>query len=199
MSEEGIKHRYECWLKSLDEWCAKHKGITREQGVSLLFDDTAYNPRGGRDLVRMIDLLSWADATQFQVLFHQTSKETSDEKPRETCRCCGCPVANERDWDTYGEGEGNHLCWGPGYESMGCCDAETALDMARNELVACKDALAYRDALVQRLEKSASRWEIAISPQLALMLGSTLDPNDPMIDWIKECNRLADEILNVNP
>jgi hypothetical protein len=37
------------------------------------------------------------------------------------------------------------------------------------------------------------RWRhYASSPQTALMMGSELDPNDQEVDWLEECNRLAD-------
>lgn len=39
----------------------------------------------------------------------------------------------------------------------------------------------------------AMRWRyFASSPQTALMMGSKLDPNDMSVDWVAECNRLAD-------
>lgn len=28
------------------------------------------------------------------------------------CEHCGYPKATDEDWKTYGEGEGEHLCWG---------------------------------------------------------------------------------------
>lgn len=44
--------------------------------------------------------------------------------------------------------------------------------------------------------KNSARWLFyASSPQTALMLGSRLDPNDPNVSWVKECNKLADEYL----
>ena len=43
---------------------------------------------------------------------------------------------------------------------------------------------------------NTARWMFyAKSPQTALMLGSKLDPNDETIDWVSECNRLADIIM----
>ena len=39
----------------------------------------------------------------------------------------------------------------------------------------------------------AARWRyFASSPQTAILLGSRLDPNDTKVDWVSECNRLAD-------
>lgn len=56
------------------------------------------------------------------------------------------------------------------------------------------------DALMKELRsdlfRNNLRWiEYAKSPQTALMLGSNLDPNDDTVDWVKECNRLADSII----
>lgn len=45
-------------------------------------------------------------------------------------------------------------------------------------------------------QRDSLRWQFyAASPQTALMLGSKLDPNDDTIDWVAECNRLADDIM----
>jgi hypothetical protein len=41
----------------------------------------------------------------------------------------------------------------------------------------------------------AKRWKHFASNQTALMLGSDLDPNDETIDWLQECNRLADNLI----
>ena len=41
------------------------------------------------------------------------------------------------------------------------------------------------------------RWKFyASSPQTALMLGSEKDPNDESVDWVEECNRLADGLID---
>jgi hypothetical protein len=49
-------------------------------------------------------------------------------------------------------------------------------------------------------EKDKKRWKLyASSPQTALMLGSTLNPNDESVDWIAECNQLADSAMNKEP
>ena len=51
--------------------------------------------------------------------------------------------------------------------------------------------------LKERLAKAredAKRWRrFASSPQTALMLGSPLNPNLKIVDWVVECNRLIDE------
>lgn len=48
----------------------------------------------------------------------------------------------------------------------------------------------FLDAMMQ----DAKRWRYyASSPQTALMLGSTLDPNDHSVDWAAESSRLADQ------
>lgn len=51
-------------------------------------------------------------------------------------------------------------------------------------------------ALLRPAWESADRWAFfSRSPQTALMLGSVLDPNDTTIDWLVECNRLADAAI----
>lgn len=48
----------------------------------------------------------------------------------------------------------------------------------------------------------AERWQFFASAQLALMLGSKLDPNDPSMTleaWKLECDRLADAIMKESP
>jgi hypothetical protein len=48
-------------------------------------------------------------------------------------------------------------------------------------------------ASVNGSPSDAARWRyFASSPQTALMLDSKLDPNDESVDWVAECNRLAD-------
>ena len=47
--------------------------------------------------------------------------------------------------------------------------------------------------LTEEEARDAARWRaFASSPQTAMMLGSTLDPTDEHVDWLAECNRLAD-------
>lgn len=70
--KDGFYDRYTAWLKVLDEWCLKHK-ITRESAVSILYDDSAYNPDGGKDLVRAKDLY-WAEGNEFVAQFYKESK-----------------------------------------------------------------------------------------------------------------------------
>lgn len=46
--------------------------------------------------------------------------------------------------------------------------------------------------------RDAARWRrFADSPQTALMLGSTRDPNEVGVDWRAECDRLADAAAGV--
>ena len=55
------------------------------------------------------------------------------------------------------------------------------------------NAEATRPCLAEEEARDAKRWRIvAGSPQTAMMLGSTLDPTAESIDWLAECNRLAD-------
>ena len=55
--------------------------------------------------------------------------------------------------------------------------------------------LAERDAL----RANAERWQhFASLPQTALMLGTNLDPNDTTVDWLVECNRLADAAIDAD-
>jgi len=78
---DGFHQRYKAWLERLDEWCAKHK-ITRESAVSILYDDSAYNPDGGEDLVRAKDLY-WAEGNEFvgEFLFSNEPNHLTNEKP----------------------------------------------------------------------------------------------------------------------
>ena len=46
-----------------------------------------------------------------------------------------------------------------------------------------------------QLRVDANRWRAFACNQTALMLGSKLDPNDATVDWLQECNRLADAII----
>lgn len=62
-----------------------------------------------------------------------------------------------------------------------CLDAKAALQNAEYEL----------------LKADAARWRFYCCNQTAMMLGSNLDPHDHSIDWVKECNRLADEIIGL--
>jgi hypothetical protein len=49
---------------------------------------------------------------------------------------------------------------------------------------------------IKEIIKNHERWLFyASSPQTALMLGSDKDPNDKTINWIKECNKLADKFI----
>ena len=65
----GFEHRYEAWLETLDKWCAKHK-ITRESAVSILYNDSPYNPDGAEDLVIAKDLY-WAEGDDFVREFYE--------------------------------------------------------------------------------------------------------------------------------
>lgn len=52
------------------------------------------------------------------------------------------------------------------------------------------------EALDEGGVRNARRWVFyASSPQTALMLGTKLDPNDNSVDWVKECNRLANAAM----
>lgn len=55
-------------------------------------------------------------------------------------------------------------------------------------------------AALNSLGKDAARWQFfAKSAQTALMLGSDKDPNDDSVDWLEECNRLADDVMRDRP
>lgn len=57
--EEILDSWYRSWLITLDEWCDRHL-ITREQAISILFDDTRLNPNpDGPDQVTAKDVLEW--------------------------------------------------------------------------------------------------------------------------------------------
>lgn len=62
MNKVGYDKRYEMWLGYLDEWCAKHHGLTRKQAISILFEDTPYNPNG-KDIITQKELYwsEWPD------------------------------------------------------------------------------------------------------------------------------------------
>jgi len=59
----GKQYRYKKWLKMVKQWAARHK-ITTESAISILFDDSPYNPDGGKDLVIAKDLY-WAESNDF--------------------------------------------------------------------------------------------------------------------------------------
>ena len=65
--DTAFNYRYTEWLVALDRWCEKHHGITRQQAMSILFDDGAYNPNGP-DLVVAKDLF-WKESNEFYTLF----------------------------------------------------------------------------------------------------------------------------------
>jgi hypothetical protein len=46
-----------------------------------------------------------------------------------------------------------------------------------------------------KLKADSERWKHFASNQAALMLGSDLDPSDHSIDWLEECNKLADKLM----
>lgn len=59
-----------------------------------------------------------------------------------------------------------------------------------------KSELTTLSTTLQEREDDARRWSyFADSPQTALMLGSKLDPTDTSVNWVQECNRLADKAL----
>jgi hypothetical protein len=45
---------------------------------------------------------------------------------------------------------------------------------------------------VEALTADAERWRHFACAQTALMLGTKRNPNDPLVDWLIECNELAD-------
>jgi hypothetical protein len=47
----------------------------------------------------------------------------------------------------------------------------------------------------EQMKADAERWKYFACNQTALMLGSKLDPNDKSINWLEECNKLADEVI----
>jgi len=50
---------------------------------------------------------------------------------------------------------------------------------------------------MRKTRNDGERWKFyASSPQTALMLGSEKDPIDESVDWVEECNRLADELID---
>ena len=55
---------------------------------------------------------------------------------RDKCRYCGDDLANDHDFETIAEGEGQHLCWA---RWDGCqTDAEDAINRLNRELAAAK-------------------------------------------------------------
>lgn len=62
--EEAVAHEATArnmWIKiALDPWCKRHE-ITRKQALSILFDDSSFNPENpGKDLVTRESLFAWS-------------------------------------------------------------------------------------------------------------------------------------------
>lgn len=54
-----------------------------------------------------------------------------------------------------------------------------------------------RELNLESLLADKARWGYyASSPQTALILGSALDPCDTGVDWVSECNQLADSAMS---
>lgn len=72
-----------------------------------------------------------------------------------TCRYCGHPEANDRDWAEIPEGEGDHLCWGE------CgVDAETALDNRRKDLEDLRESVRrLAESFRRKCDAHTDRWE----------------------------------------
>lgn len=64
---------YIYWLGKLDKWCEKHHGISRKQALSILFEDSPYNPNG-EDLVTRFDIMSIVKCDDFYEHFHNNLK-----------------------------------------------------------------------------------------------------------------------------
>lgn len=62
-NKPGYIRRKQEWLQLVDKWCLRHS-ITREQALSIMFEDSAYNPDGEEDLVTM-RALYWNGADDF--------------------------------------------------------------------------------------------------------------------------------------
>jgi hypothetical protein len=77
--------------------------------------------------------------------------------------------------------------------------AEDALVLAQGEMMAAIDRAVAAELEIERLKADAERWRFYAGPQTALMLGSQLDLCDPSVDWLAECNRLADKIIGDKP
>ena len=72
------EHNKKEWLKLVDKWCAKHS-ITQRQAISILFEDSAYNPHGGGDLVTIKDLYwCYAEEHAFDII---NEEEEDGESP----------------------------------------------------------------------------------------------------------------------
>jgi hypothetical protein len=61
----GYEDRRRAWFELLDEWRARHLNITTEQALSILFDDSAFNPDSKEhDRIQRKNLI-WAEADDF--------------------------------------------------------------------------------------------------------------------------------------
>ena len=58
---------YNYWIAKLDDWCVKHS-INCEQALSILFEDSPFNP-DGPDKVTRNDLLACQGADEFYAHF----------------------------------------------------------------------------------------------------------------------------------
>ena len=65
---------YPEWLKLLDEWRNNH-GITRKQAMSILFNDSRYNPKNPEKDNVIIKDLFWAGVNDFHFLWMKEKGE----------------------------------------------------------------------------------------------------------------------------
>jgi len=60
---DAKRARYAKWRSQVDEWSRKH-GITTKSAMSILFNDSPYNPNGNGDIVIAKDLY-WVEHGEF--------------------------------------------------------------------------------------------------------------------------------------